>query len=534
MAKLANEIFINRVKEKNKLFANGDIELRGDYIGAHSTIPAYCNIHSRSWDAYPNKLYEGRGCPSCGYEQKIEKRIIKQDEFINRLQQCNQFFVQGDFVLLGEYNGRHNTIPAYCNIHNCNWNAEPAKLYEGKGCPNCSMEHAGKLQSIQQEEFINRLTQCNKFFVNGDIELRGPYRGRHIAIPGHCNIHNFDWDAWPASLYEGRGCPHCSWSTLGEHSVLSHEEFVARVYEINPELTVVGKYINGSVPVDIQCKEGHIWSPLPQKILHDHQGCPYCSGHRVWVGFNDIWTTRPDIAKLLKNPDDGYKYTYGSGKRLDFICPDCGSISNKKLNTVSCYGFSCPYCGDGISYPEKFGRAFLDQLKISNHICEYQPEWGRPYFYDDYFIYANQEYIIEWDGAFHYLKRSKTKLSLEERQAIDKLKDDIAIQHNINIIRIDCLLSTLDYIQQHILESELSHIFDLSNINWNLCDEKAQSNLVKEACNLYNSGIHSTSQIGVKLHISAGTICIYLKNGSKFGWCNYNPKRSKKVTQQND
>lgn len=387
-------------------------------------------------------------------------------------------------------------------------------------------------KKITNEEFLNMVRENNQFFANGDIELLGNYMGRHTAIPAHCNIHNYDWAVFPSTLYEGRGCPRCSWDAFGQNRTMSHDEFVSRVFDINPELTVVGTYINSNKNVKIQCNKGHMWSPLPQKILHDHQGCPYCAGNKIWIGYNDMWTTRPDIAKLLKNQEDGYRYKYGSGKYTYFICPDCGAEIYSKINTVSCYGLACNRCGDGVSMPEKFGRAFLDQLSISNHKCEYQPEWAKPYFYDDYFVYDGISYIVEWDGAFHYLERSDIG-TLEQRKEVDMIKDELAIKHDIHIIRIDCLLSDANYIRKSIENSHLNNIFDLSKVDWDLCNKKAQSNLVKEACNLYTLGEHSTSKIASILHISSSTVCNYLKTGKEFGWCDYDVDKAKEENMNN-
>lgn len=30
--------------------------------------------------------------------------------------------------------------------------------------------------------------------------------------------------------------------------------------------------------------------------------CPVCAGKKVLIGYNDLWTTHPEIAKLLKDP----------------------------------------------------------------------------------------------------------------------------------------------------------------------------------------------------------------------------------------
>lgn len=308
---------------------------------------------------------------------------------------------------------------------------------------------------------------------------------------------------------------------------LTKEEFRKRLYQAHKnDIEAFDEFVGVTKYMRFQCKLGHIWSAITDEVLRGY-GCPYCSNRRVLVGFNDLWTTRPDVAKMLKNPEDGYKYTSGSTKKLLFICPDCGKEKVKSIAGVCRQGLCCDYCGDGISFPEKFGRAFLEQLPIDNHICEYNPEWARPYFYDDYFTYDYVEYIIEWDGAFHYLERSNTRQSLAERQAIDLLKNDLAIRHDINIFRIDCLVSDSNYIRQNILNSELIKIFDLSHIDWDLCNLKAQSNLVKEACASYTSGQTNLKNIAKEMHLHEDTIRSYLKKGHNLGWCDYDPIRAR-------
>ena len=61
-------------------------------------------------------------------------------------------------------------------------------------------------------------------------------------------------------------------------------------------------------------------------------GCGCCNGKVVVKGINDMWTTNPELAKLLVNPDDGYKYTSTSGKKVDWRCPICNTIIYSKLN----------------------------------------------------------------------------------------------------------------------------------------------------------------------------------------------------------
>lgn len=372
------------------------------------------------------------------------------------------------------------------------------------------------MKKLTHDEFVKKLLVNNKYYANGEIKIIGQYVDSKTNITCMCMIDGHRWSPRASHLLEGQGCPICK----SKHKQTSLGEFLKRLKSLENGITAVDVYRGMRVKIRFQCKIGHTWLETPDNILHG-RGCPYCSNRKVLVGFNDLWTTRPDVACMLKNPEDGYKYTKGSSKNLPFICQDCKHEKQKIISEVCNQGICCSHCGDGVSYPEKFGRAFLDLLPIKSHQCEYQPEWAKPYFYDDYFVYNGAEYIVEWDGAFHYEERNGLQQSLQKRQASDAIKDDLANQHNINIIHINCLYSEPHYIREHILSSKLNCIFDLSNVDWVLCDTKAQSNLVKEACSLYVFGIKSLKAIGAKMHLCEDTIRRYLKRGANIGWCDY-------------
>ena len=380
-----------------------------------------------------------------------------------------------------------------------------------------------KFKKLSHEEFMEKLLNSNEHFANGEIEVLGEYMGSNVSIQCKCLKCGHIFERIPSNLYKNTGCPEC----LRLSKFISNEEFIFRLSGIGSGVIALDEYQGVNTPIRFQCSKGHIWSAKPASILNG-TGCPYCAGKKVLVGYNDMWTTRPDIAELLNNPDDGYKYTCSSGIELEFKCPDCGSIVKRKPCIVSYYGTSCHICSDSISYPNKFGRAFLKQLPIENYKYEYQPNWAKPYFYDNYFEYDNSKYIIEMDGGLHYREGEIFHKPLEERKRIDNLKTELAIQNGINIIRIECLESNCDYIKKNILTSELNAVFDLSNIDWKLCDESAQKRFVKEACNLYMSGI-TTKEIALQLCVSTGTVYKYIKTGRKLGWCDSRQNAPKSI-----
>lgn len=382
-------------------------------------------------------------------------------------------------------------------------------------------------KKLTHEEFIARVIDKNEHVWNGEIEILGMYDGNKKPIECRCAIHNIIWYPTPHDLLDGCGCNKCGHERVAQKISLTHDEFVKRVKEINCEFTVVGKYTNYDTNVDIRCKNGHIWSANPRNLLSNYAGCPFCAGVSILIGFNDLATVRPDVAKMLKNQDDGKRFTYGLNEKVEFICPQCGSIVKARIKHVCRRGLSCHYCADGVSYPNKFGRAFLRQLPILNYESEYSPEWLRPYSYDNYFEFNKVKYVLEMDGGLghgHKMYKSNKKDTIGIER--DRIKDLLAEKHDIIVIRIDCLESDMDYIKDNILKSALSNIFDLSYIDWIECEEVAQHSLVKDACDLYMSGVKRTEDVGKALGIHPATARRYLQRGVKLGLCDFNPNNS--------
>lgn len=217
------------------------------------------------------------------------------------------------------------------------------------------------------------------------------------------------------------------------------------------------------------------------------------------------------------------------GKKIYPICPDCKRVKDKSVEVKSIYttkSIGC-ICSDNISYPNKFSYAFLDQLPVLNWQPEYNPDWLKPYRYDNYFEYQGQKYIFEMDGGFHdvnvndMINNSKNKKKIKIKQA-DKIKDDLAKKHGIKVIRIDCNESNMNYIKNNIIDSVLSNIFELNNIDWNRCDEFAHKNIVKEVSLFWeDNNCPSYKIIKNIFHIKKLTIKKYLTIGAQYGWCSY-------------
>lgn len=302
----------------------------------------------------------------------------------------------------------------------------------------------------------------------------------------------------------------------------TNDEFVKEVLQRNKKIKkVIGNYIDAFSKVKVEYSPcGHVYEARACNLLNG-SGCPVCKGKVVIEGINDLATTRPDLVCYLTNVDDAKKYTCSSNVKVSCTCPTCNSKKMCSLNMLDRRGFTCLVCSDGVSFPNKMGRSFLEQLPIDNIIHEYVPSWAKQYRYDSYFEYNNHSYLLEMDGGQH-----KTK----EQQNIDTKKDIIAKDNGAIVIRIDAEKSDFDYIKINLENSLFSELFDLSVIDWNRCFENTKKSIMVEVCNDYKKhNDNNIKSIAKRNKISPASVYRYLINGTKIGLCNYKNPQQKPI-----
>ena len=255
--------------------------------------------------------------------------------------------------------------------------------------------------------------------------------------------------------------------------------------------------------------------------------CP--TPRTVVRGINDIATTHPNLVKYFKNIEDSYTHTYNSNKKVLIKCPDCGFEKYIIISNLCNQLFKCPSCSDGINYPEKIVFSIFKQILNKKFIHQYtkiNSEWCNKYKYDFYFKLDSEEYIIETNGRQHY---EDAWDKLEKTQLNDLIKKELAVANEIkeeNYIIIDCRESNLEFIKQNIIDSRLSEIFNLSNIDWIEVEKSATKNIIKLVCDYWNDKQENETIINVAnfFNLPRTTALCYLKKGSYLKWCNYSAK----------
>ena len=255
---------------------------------------------------------------------------------------------------------------------------------------------------------------------------------------------------------------------------------------------------------------------VTEKNLTHGAGCAICSKNGFVAPYiNSIHALNPEVESFLKNKDDAMRYAPKSDQKLLCVCPDCGREYFRTCAKITYYGVPC-VCGDGFSYPEKFIFNILQQLNV-----KFEPQYyleNSMYRYDFYLNEHNT--ILEVNGIQHY----KQKWERNEVEN-DVNKKEFAFSCGFtedNYIVLDCRESNLNFIKHSVVNSKLGSFLDFSNVNFEKCSEFASSNLVKEACKLWNNG-KIVKEISEYLKLHKHTIISYLKQGNDIGWCLYTP-----------
>lgn len=94
-----------------------------------------------------------------------------------------------------------------------------------------------------------------------------------------------------------------------------------------------------------KCALGHEWEETPNR-RSSKNGCPFCSNHRVLVGYNDLATVIPILAKEWHPTKNGslspQNVTKGSNRKVWWLCNNGHEFEATVSNRSN--GKGCPYC----------------------------------------------------------------------------------------------------------------------------------------------------------------------------------------------
>lgn len=181
--------------------------------------------------------------------------------------------------VIGKYVDMKTQIPHYCTVHNVVWDISPDSALRGSGCGQCKLERFRKKKTKTKEQYEKELKDKNL-----NVVLVGKYLKARMPTTHYCLNHGIIWEASPTNILKGYGCPACGSEKTRSKLLKSHEQYEADVAKSNPDIEVIGEYIDSCTSILHRCKlDGRQWMAKPCNILSG-KGCPVCQeskGERV-------------------------------------------------------------------------------------------------------------------------------------------------------------------------------------------------------------------------------------------------------------
>ncbi len=155
-----------------------------------------------------------------------------------------------------------------------------------------------------------------------------PITGKHF---------DFEWKASVSNRYKGRACPYLSghkvWTGYNDLATLKPDLSKEWNYKKNGNLSpsMVTQWSNKKVwwllPYDDPETGKHFDFEWEESINSrvNNPGCPFLSGHRVWAGYNDLATLRPNLVSEWHPTKNGdlrpCDVTVSSGQKVWWLLP---------------------------------------------------------------------------------------------------------------------------------------------------------------------------------------------------------------------
>lgn len=244
------------------------------------------------------------------------------------------------------------------------WDARVSERVRGRGCSICKGKRVVAGINDLATVYPNIAAQWN-FQLNKKKPTEVlPQSNKKVwwtCEKGH-NYHTS-----PAHrVRKGAGCPICSNKQIlvGYNDLATtHPELAEEWHPTKNTLTPQEVTIGADKKVWWLCQKRHDWEA--RVYSRQQRGCPYCAGNKIWIGFNDLATTHPDLAaELHPTKNDGltaYDISAGSNEKV-WWQGRCGHEWKAQVHSRTA-GCGCPTCDseNKTSFPEKAIMFYLSK-----------------------------------------------------------------------------------------------------------------------------------------------------------------------------
>ena len=320
--------------------------------------------------------------------------------------------------------------------------------------------YSTNINTLQNDSFPDKFNKSNPYTIqninlwcrlnNKPFKLISEeYKGSHKKLKWRClkeecnEIFEANW----ANIQTGYGCAVCVGRQVSLSNCLAiNNPKLAEQWHptLNGDLTPYNVTINSNKKVWWQCEEGHEWRSTITNRSYGNN-CPYCIGNRKFgrkasKEYN-LLIDNPELCKewdYEKNNKRPEKYTPNSGKKVWWICKECGyewfmSIDSRNSKRKT----GCPKCNKS-----KGEKKIADYLNLNNiyyipqfKLSDCKNERILPF---DFAIFKNNTLfmLIEYDGILHFVDKFNNPEEFNNVKLRDFIKTEYCKNHNIKLLRI--------------------------------------------------------------------------------------------------
>jgi hypothetical protein len=286
------------------------------------------------WEASVNsRTNRSSGCPYCS-GNSVSKGFNDLQTLFPEIAKEWHPIKNNSLTPLEITKGSHKKIWWQCK-HGHEWKATVnGRTGESKGCPVC----ANKKVVEGYNDF-----ESNHYRSAQEADGWDPSKvlcGSVQKMPWKCEL-GHKWTETIRSRAFGSICPYCS----NRKVLIGFNDIATTFPEIaheadgwDPSTTLAGS----NKKLAWRCKEGHKWQCSPVMRTSKKVSCPYCSNRKTLIGFNDLRTKFPEIAKEADGWDPSTVLA-GSNKKLTWRCKEGHTWQCAPV--VRTYrGSECPHC----------------------------------------------------------------------------------------------------------------------------------------------------------------------------------------------
>lgn len=414
------EEFIKDAREKHE----GKYDYsKVDYVNAKTKVCIICPGHGEFWQTPTNHL-SGKGCPTCGAENRSEKKSSTKEKFIEKAKEKHGDKYDYSKV---KYITCDTKVCIICPGHGKFWQT-PANHTQGKGCPKCKGDKLRERRTSTKEEFIKKANEKhNDKYDYSKVHYVNNATKVCIICPEHG-----EFLQTPANHLVGQGCPTCGFENSLEKNSLTKEDFIKKANEIHDDKYDYSKveYVNSKTKVCIICPEHGEFLQLSSQHLRG-AGCPKCGGTCVLT--KEEWIAS---ARLVHGDKYDYsKVNYVNSKTNVCIkCPEHGEFWQKPDSHTR--GAGCPKCN--LSHLERSVMMCLDDMGIT---YEYQKHFKWLGLQSLDFYLPDYKVGVECQGEQHFFPVDFAGKGVEwackqfdENILRDKRKKALCEKHGVKLL----------------------------------------------------------------------------------------------------